>query len=705
MRKYFVPKHQVDPADVVYDDLSRFDEFTIRRNRTGRNIGPTVVGSFKEKTSFDNHGHRRVTLEGGARGDIHIMQAITRLRPDYVTVESTSHRWEHGLSTWTIPAPVLDSLLTEATDPGNPSDRMSIVRFYSDAGLYSEAQRELGHIVETFPEMRDQVDEAQRRLGGLIAVKALNELHRRRQAGQHQLAEAYARSFPADKVSVDMLRQARDIAQTYDKQSADMERARMMLGQLQAQLPEELAAQVGPLRSIVIDELHRESLDRLEPFLRAEHDTSLSAEEKLGLAYSGWTMGAPQADTNLSAALRLWQVRFLVLQYLRSTDEATRTDVLRELAGIDDASVAHVAAMVPLLPLPLETPLPEAGVPTMIDVPHTQPDATPVRYAVTLPPEYTPHHRYPLLVVLHSQGMLVEQELEWWAGITAQPGHTQRRGYLTIAPEYATSGQREYDYSTAAHNSVLESIRDVRQRFQVDSDRIYIAGHGMGGDAVFDIAMSHPDLFAGAIPIAGIADRYCKWYCENSEELGWYVVGGELDRDALERNAANALNRMVKSVYDLVYCEYTARGYETYYEELDRLFDWMELHRRVPQQHEFTMNVLRPGDRRFYWLEVSDFPENTFRPIVWAGDQKTAPRPQTIVGQITPGNTIRVKSSGRRARIRLSPELCNLDERVRVIMGTRRVFSDFVTPNLQSLLEDLRLRGDRQRLYWVQIDL
>ncbi len=162
---------------------------------------------------------------------------------------------------------------------------------------------------------------------------------------------------------------------------------------------------------------------------------------------------------------------------------------------------------------------------------------------------------------------------------------------------------------------------------------------------------------------------------------------------------------MIKSVFDLIYVEYTARGYETYYEELDRLFEWMELHRRRPDPEQFSMNVLRPTDNEFYWLEVSDFPPNTFRPIIWVGDQKTAPRAQTISGQITPGNTIRVKSAGRHARIRLSPTSCDFAQRIRVIMGTRRVFSDFVQPSLETLLEDLRVRGDRQRLYWAQLEL
>ena len=46
----------------------------------------------------------------------------------------------------------------------------------------------------------------------------------------------------------------------------------------------------------------------------------------------------------------------------------------------------------------------------------------------------------------------------------------------------------------------VESIRDARKRFRIDSDRVFLAGHGEGGNAAFDIGMSRPDLFAGVIP-------------------------------------------------------------------------------------------------------------------------------------------------------------------------------------------------------------
>ena len=120
-----------------------------------------------------------------------------------------------------------------------------------------------------------------------------------------------------------------------------------------------------------------------------------------------------------------------------------------------------------------------------------------------------------------------------------------------IAPDYAPANQAEYDYDSATHHHVLSAMNDARRRFTIDSDRIYLTGHGMGADAAFDLGFSHPDEFAGVIPICGIMDHYCKFYRENAVGSAWYVIGGELDRDKAARNLPN---------FDLIYKHKVSRS-------------------------------------------------------------------------------------------------------------------------------------------------
>jgi hypothetical protein len=54
----------------------------------------------------------------------------------------------------------------------------------------------------------------------------------------------------------------------------------------------------------------------------------------------------------------------------------------------------------------------------------------------------------------------------------------------------------------------------------------------------------------------------------------------------------------------------------------------------------------------------------------------------------------------------LSPELVKLDERVSIVVNGQRVNSSqpFVEPDLETMLEDIRTRADRQHPFWAKIE-
>jgi hypothetical protein len=398
-----------------------------------------------------------------------------------------------------------------------------------------------------------------------------------------------------------------------------------------------------------------------------------------------------------------------LLEYLRTNDNpARRQGILDELSRTEGATVPRVSEMIALLPPPSLAPTPQPGVATELDVTDEW-NQTEQQYVALLPPEYSPQHRYPLLIVLHAAGSTPDQELTWWAGNTERQGPAQRYGYITIAPHYAGEQQTAYNYSAEAHDAVLECLRDARKRFRVDSDRIYLAGHGMGGDACFDIGMSLPGVFAGVVPMTGVTDRFCMYYKENAPDLAWYVVTGERDGDelglSLDRNARD-LNHMMTRGHDVIYCEYKARGIEPYFEETPRIFEWMGYHRRAPLPREWNVKVLRQTDNDFYWLHLDGMPDKLATPIVWEPPRlRRVPRPNPISGKMTSGNAIFLDHPASNATVWLSPDLVRFDERLKIHQKGGQAFNGFVTPSLADLLEDLRIRGDRERLYWAKIEL
>ncbi|RUT71499.1 phospholipase [Flavobacterium cupreum] len=54
--------------------------------------------------------------------------------------------------------------------------------------------------------------------------------------------------------------------------------------------------------------------------------------------------------------------------------------------------------------------------------------------------------------------------------------------------------------------SIYQLILKVQKENSVDPDRIYVTGLSSGGWATWNLALSHPDLFAAIVPISGFVD-------------------------------------------------------------------------------------------------------------------------------------------------------------------------------------------------------
>ena len=524
--RYFVPRLMVKGKNTD-QELSRLETFPIKQQTQSRDQMLKEVGSYIDVTDFDKYGRRTVTLKT-SKGDLPLLQGVTEITPSYLKVIGLKQQWELGLRTTSIKAEILAAMLKNVIDPLNPNERIAVARFYIQAGLYLPAAESFASIEKDFPEYTEKIATYVKDLRTLHSQQLLDELQQRRKAGQHRLAQVAITKFPTKNVSQAILRQIREIEEDYLTRGVQVEKALFRLGELEAEIKDPAKKNLlQAYRREIINQLNFESINRLSAFLNLEGDDSLSAQEKLAMAYSGWILGSAHVVTDLNTALNLWTARAQVLEYLRNDDEQQDQFLIEALQKLEGVSTEVVKHMIPLLPPVLDAPVRNNEDVFSIQV--TEEGANvPVSYSVLLPIEYNPQHSYPMIVALRPFQLSAKSELNWWGKYKNGPGQSQRRGYIVIAPEYLEKGQEVYRDNETAHYAVIQSIRDVRKRFNVDSDRVFLAGHGTGGDAAFDIGMSHPDLFAGVIPIAGKTSAYNLHYWRNAKDLPWYIVGGNL---------------------------------------------------------------------------------------------------------------------------------------------------------------------------------
>ena len=328
-----------------------------------------------------------------------------------------------------------------------------------------------------------------------------------------------------------------------------------------------------------------------------------------------------------------------------------------------------------------------------------------------LPPEYDPLRRYPMIVSLHGVGHDPELQIDWWAGDPlpegrGRRGQAGRHGYIVIAPLWTVEHQKNYEGSVREHAVVLGCVRDACRRFAVDTDRVFLSGHSSGGDAAWDIGVSHPDLWAGVIPISAEALYACKFYTENARHVPFYVVLGELDGGRIARNAM-VLDRYFKNGYNATMVEYLGRGHEHFIDEQLPLFDWMGRCKRgfpLPRDREFVCATVRPGDNRFWWAEVAELPQNS-AVTTWPPPRGT--KPLAVRGNVPANNNSLTLTAGNAgATIWLSPELVNFAARINISVGGRRPSGvpALIKPSVETMFEDLRVRGDRQHPFWAKVE-
>lgn len=721
-KRYFVGDQQVASVDLG-QRLIPYDFFELPKTGSASPLSLGSVGLPRRVTPFDEYGGRTVTFNT-QNGNFDLVQKVTRIGPKFLTIEGVSSKWWQGLATNAVAPEQLAKMIDTAIDEDNPDDRMSVARFYIQAGMHDAAANELRRIGNDFPELAEKAKELEGQLNALVATSLLAELRRRESAGQPRLAIAAAEAFPSDAgFDAAVLNQVQTLKDRYRETHEKGDRVLLMLGQLEAELDDpQTRSIVAGMRATVRERLDWQSVDRFDAFLTLATDQSLAPADRLALGYSGWIVGGSKATTDLPKALSLWKARGLMGEYLRSEDSARRQEILAELTSLEGVGPDAIADLIPYLNPWIETPQLSSGQVTILETVEQvagwggdsaegkavlAKTAGPVRYAAVLPPEYTPNRNYPMIVALRAAEWSIEQAAHYWGSALdgfgrPAPGPATKSGYIVIAPQYAPENQAGYEYTVREQLAILAAIRDAKKRFNVDGDRVFLAGHGMGGDAAFDIALSHSDLFAGAVPISGLCRQHVRIYRDNQPRIPFYVINGALDRGSLEVNAPD-LGHMMKRGHDIIYCEFVGRGYEYYYEEIQNVLDWMGRMRRIPDPQEIEASVLRSTDDRHYWIKLEEIP-NRLAAADFADPQgQILPRRILLKARITEGNAILVSSAARRYVLRLNGTMVDLDERVKVRLGGRLLYNDFLVPETAALLEDLRENGDRQRLYPIRL--
>ena len=112
----------------------------------------------------------------------------------------------------------------------------------------------------------------------------------------------------------------------------------------------------------------------------------------------------------------------------------------------------------------------------------------------------------PILVFLHSWSGNYKQNNSQWLS------QANQRNWIYLHPDFrGANNHLEACGSQLARQDVLDSIEEIAKTYQIDPERIYLAGASGGGHMTLVMAAYHPDRFSAASAWVGITNL-ADWY-------------------------------------------------------------------------------------------------------------------------------------------------------------------------------------------------
>lgn len=722
----------------LLDDVARYIMFSPRQVRDvdskNLNEGADIVtlqrpsvqayGSAMEPilridqiTTWDDKWERMFRMQSNL-GRLNIQQRIKILNPHFVQVDAVRFRWSSFYLTKELGPETVRFLLNRHPDiqekSGKPDmvKRFRMYRFLVQAGWLDLAEQELETILKDLPDQKEKVETHRENLRRLRAEQLLDDIERAHKAGRHQWAQEQLAKFPRTALDERQLVRLQTVETKYTTANENLKQARRFLKELPSQLPETTTHR--PLlvdsAAIILAELTLDNVQRLEAFVnlaaQAERDRKQGKKtqgplELLSLALTGWLLGNNSAEDQADMAYRLWRARQFVVQYQKDPG-VTRDKLLQAYEQEKGIAFDELAQMLTFLPPPEPE---EISAPRLLDLQTKLPGnrKRSINYHLQLPPEYHHGRPYPVLFVLHQLGDKPTAILEKFSEQAAQ------NGYLLVAPSWERGLRSTYSYSYEEHVAVLDVLHDLRRRFQVDSDRVFVTGFGEGAAMAYDVGLSHPDLFAGVLPMSAQPRLFAQSYWRNAQYLPFYVVSGDTAGDYTKMNR-RIFDQWIPRGYPSLFVEYRGRGAEWFEAEIPYMFDWMSRKKREGAFPELGWSGGAPGegfqtmrstDNRYYWLSTDSINEKYLNEGTWSNRISAA----GIQARIAEGNQILIYTRGlKQLTVWLGRGMVDFEKPVTIrINGNTMLNNRIVKPSLRTLLEDFQLRGDRQRLFLVEL--
>ncbi len=344
-------------------------------------------------------------------------------------------------------------------------------------------------------------------------------------------------------------------------------------------------------------------------------------------------------------------------------------------------------------------------------------DGSKTTYQLYTPRGYTPFERWPLLVFNHGKGGDGSRSISRWKSLA------EKYRVIICCPTATTFRDKGWGGTRSERSITLSAVAQLRRRMWIDERRIYLAGVSMGAHGAWDIAMHHPDRFAGVFSLLGGPRIKHYRLLPGLRHTAVYGAQGALDDPRLVRGVRYAMTRLETLGHKVRYREEPALGHEQVPGAEADFLGFVSAVHKPDYPKKVALRATGSRHARNYWLQVLSHDRQAMdpkKPLSIPGFRRLAEADRlrvivefyekkvlSVVGHLTGPNRIELTANPHvgKVRVHLAPELVDFSRPLVVTYNGKTAFSGRVKVRLEHLLEEARRNPDRAELYWAAIDV
>ena len=219
-------------------------------------------------------------------------------------------------------------------------------------------------------------------------------------------------------------------------------------------------------------------------------------------------------------------------------------------------------------------------------------------YALYLPQSFNPARKYPLVIGLHEEDSNHVVNLKRLV---------PRDADFIVACPYARGVM---GYQGLAEKDVYDVLADVKRRFPIEEDRVYLTGASMGGGGALWLALTRPDVWAAVAPVCAAVIPGSDELAPNALNLPIRLFHGDQDPAVSVESSRAWQRRLLNLGAPADYIEYPGvrhNAWDFAYKG-GAIFDWFAKFRRgafgapYPERVRFVTRSYRYNSA--YWVRI-----------------------------------------------------------------------------------------------------